>query len=423
MAAATIADDDAQTFVRARLRHNMTALGVDFGLFMVGMSFASQATIMPAFAVHLGAPNVVIGAIPAVMTAGWLLPALFAAGHTQALPRRLPFVLRYTVWERVPFLFLAAIAFFVADRAPALAIALTLLSILVFTGFGGLLMPAWMDVVGRAVPTAIRGRFFAVTSAASSLGGLLGGIGTAWILGAVAAPASFGICFLIAAAFMALSYVALLFVREPPAPVTVAPVALGTYLRRIPALLWRDTNFSWYITARAFGLVGGMGTAFHTVYALSHYGASVRHVGYFTMALYGGQIAGTLAFGWLADRAGHRRVMLLGVVALAAANVVPLVAPDLAWFALAFVLTGLTHGAINVSNQNILLEFAPTTEERPTYVGLGNTLAAPFAFAAPLGAGVLADVAGFGAVFIASVVCTLACVLVFAVRVREPRHV
>jgi MFS family permease len=389
---------------------------------MVGMSFASQATILPAFAVHLGAPNVIIGAIPAVMTVGWFLPALFVAGHTETLPRRLPFVVRYTIWERVPFLFLAAIAFFVAERAPGLALGLMLLSILVITGVGGLLMPAWMDVIGRAVPTAIRGRFFAVTSAASSLGGLLGGVGTTWILGAVAAPASFGVCFLIAAGFMAVSFVALLFVREPPAPVTAAPTPLGTYLRRMPALLRRDTNFSWYMTARAFGLVGGMGTAFHTVYALSHYGALARHVGYFTMALYAGQIAGTLALGWLADRAGHRVVMLIGVVALAAANAVPLVAPDLAWFSLAFVLTGLTHAAINVSNLNILLEFAPTTEERPTYVGLGNTLAAPFAFAAPLCAGVLADLAGFGAVFIASVAATLACVLVFALRVREPRH-
>ncbi|MBI4268981.1 MAG: MFS transporter, partial [Candidatus Rokubacteria bacterium] len=56
------------------LRHNLAALGADYGLFIVGLSFASQTTILPAFAAHLGAPNVVIGAIPAVMAAGWLLP-------------------------------------------------------------------------------------------------------------------------------------------------------------------------------------------------------------------------------------------------------------------------------------------------------------------------------------------------------------
>jgi hypothetical protein len=55
------------------LRHNVVALGVDYAFFMTGLAFASAATILPAFAAWLGAPNVVIGAIPAVMTMGWFL--------------------------------------------------------------------------------------------------------------------------------------------------------------------------------------------------------------------------------------------------------------------------------------------------------------------------------------------------------------
>jgi hypothetical protein len=56
------------------LRFNVLMLGTDYGLFMVGLTFASQSTILPAFAASLGAPNVLIGAIPAVMTLGWFLP-------------------------------------------------------------------------------------------------------------------------------------------------------------------------------------------------------------------------------------------------------------------------------------------------------------------------------------------------------------
>src|SRR5205807_2347291 len=101
------------------LRRNLVTLGADLGLFLVGLSFGSQSTVLPAFVASLGAPNVVVGAIPAVMTAGWFLPSLFVAGHTQALPRKLPFVLRYTIWERLPLLGLAFVAFFLAARAPA----------------------------------------------------------------------------------------------------------------------------------------------------------------------------------------------------------------------------------------------------------------------------------------------------------------
>ena len=73
------------------VRHNTVALGIDFGLFLIGLSFASQSTILPAFAAHLGASNVVIGAIPALMTLGWNLPSLFAAGYT--IPGAIAFVL------------------------------------------------------------------------------------------------------------------------------------------------------------------------------------------------------------------------------------------------------------------------------------------------------------------------------------------
>ena len=72
------------------MRHNVVALGIDFGLFGVGLSFASQSTILPAFAAHLGASNLIIGAIPALMTLGWNLPTLFAAGYTESLAQKLP---------------------------------------------------------------------------------------------------------------------------------------------------------------------------------------------------------------------------------------------------------------------------------------------------------------------------------------------
>src|SRR5436190_15690559 len=167
------------------LRWNVLALGADYGLFMVGLAFVSSATVLPAFATYLGASTVVIGAIPAVMTMGWFLPPLFAAAHTERLERKLPFILRWTAWERVPFLALTFVAFLLADRAPQLSIALLLLMLLVMTGVGGVLMPACMDLVGSAVPTRLRGRFFGVSGLAATLGGLVGSAFTSWALGAL----------------------------------------------------------------------------------------------------------------------------------------------------------------------------------------------------------------------------------------------
>lgn len=410
------------TTAKALLRHNALALGADYALFLVGLSFVSQATILPAFAAHLGAPNVLVGAIPAVMTMGWFLPSLFAAGHTETLARRLPFVLRYTLWERVPFLVMAAAAIFIAGRAPALALGVVLLMLLVMTGVGGVLMPAWMDIVGRSIPVGLRGRFFAVASTSASAAGFAGSFGTAYVLATVPPPLSFGLCFLAATVCMALSYAALRLVHEPATAVPAAPMRLRTYLARVPGLLRRDPNLSWFLAARAFAIVGMMATGFYTVYGMRAWGATTAQVGVFTTMLLAGQTVGNIALGWLADHAGHRLVIIAGIAAALAANVTALAAPSPAVFGLVFVLAGIQGAAVIVSSHNVMLEFAPTPDEQPTYVGLGTTSMAPVAFGAPLAAGLLADAAGFAAVFVTAMVCAGVALALLLGRVRDPRH-
>jgi MFS family permease len=414
--------DDGEAFARRHVRHNIVALGVDFGLFMVGLSFASQTTILPAFAAHLGASNLTIGAIPALMTLGWNLPSLFAAGYTESLAHKLPFVMRYTIWERLPFLVLAAVAFFVARPAPGAALALMLVMLLLITGAGGLLMPAWMDIVARAVPIGLRGRFFAVSSVLGGVGGLLGSLLTAWVLARMPAPAGYGVCFLISAVCMGLSYVALARVREPRAAGVEDAPALGDYLRRVGRVLREDRNLAWFLLSRGLTFIGMMASGFYTVHALRHYVAPDWAVGVFTTALLAGQMAGNVTLGALADRSGHLVPLNIGVGALLLANVVALTAPSLEVFTLVFALQGVQLAAANVSGLNVLLEFAPGPAARPTYVGLGTTLLTPVAFGAPLVAGLMADAFGFQTVFATAALGALAAMALLLGRVHEPRH-
>jgi MFS family permease len=414
--------DDGEAFAHRHVRHNVIALGVDLGLFLVGLSFASQATILPAFAAHLGASNLIIGAIPALMTLGWSLPSLFAAGYTESLPRKLPFVLRYTVWERLPFLVLAAVAFFVARRAPGLALALLLAMLLVITSAGGALMPAWMDIVGRAVPTNLRGRFFALSNLLGGAGGLVGSVVVAWVLARMPPPGGYGVCFLLSAAFMGLSYTALTRVREPHATTVEAAPPLGAYLRRAGRVLRQDRNLAWFLLSRGLNSIGMMASGFYTVHALRLYAAPDWAVGVFTAALLAGQMVGNVALGALADRSGHLAPLSIGAGSVLLANLLALAAPSLELFTVVFVLHGVQVAAINVSALSVLLEFAPQPAARPTYVGLGTTLLTPVSFGAPLAAGLAADTFGFPAVFATAALGALAALALLLGRVREPRR-
>jgi len=405
------------------LRHNVVALGADYGLFLVAMSFASPATILPAFAASLGASNVVIGAIPAVMTLGWFLPPLFAAAHTESLDRKLPFVLRYTIWERVPFAVLAAAAMWLAPAWPALTLALLLAMLVMVTGVGGALTPAWMDIVGRAVPVTMRGRFFALTAVTAAAAGLAGSALTTEILARVPGPTSYALCFLCATACMLGSMAALMLVREPAAsaPPSVRP-GLRSYLRRVPTLLRGDRNLRWFLVVRWFSIVGSMASGFYAVHALRVWDAPAAMLGVFTALLLTGSMVGLLALGWIADRAGYRVVVMTGIAATLAANLVALAAPSLAAFGAVFVLAGLQEAAFRIAYPTVLLEFAPRPEAQPLYIGVGNTAITPIAFVAPLAAGVLADRAGFPTVFATATVAGVVALATLALRVREPRH-
>lgn len=408
-------------FAARNRRWNIAALGIDFGLFMAGLSFISSATVLPAFAASLGASTLVIGAIPAVMTVGWFLPPLFAAAHTERLAEKLPFIMRWTAWERIPVAVFALVAFFVTERAPHVTLTLLLVMLLLITSVGGMLMPAWLDLVAHAVPTRLRGRFFGLSSFAGTIGGLGASALTAWALSALPSATAYALCFGCAGLAMGISWIALAVVREPPATMAPAGADFWMHLGSLPALLRRDRNFTLFLAARVLSFGGSIAAGFFTVYALRVLRAPESDVGVFTALLVTGQMTGLLALGWIADRCGHRRVIVIGMVASIAMNVVALTAVGVGGFPAVFGLYGVFNAAIQVSALNVALEFAPSAEQRPTYVGIERTLLAPFGFGLPLLGGHLVDVIGYRAVFGLGIVFGIACV-VMLFFVRDPRH-
>jgi MFS family permease len=322
----------------------------------------------------------------------------------------------------VPFLVLALIAFFLADRAPALSMWLVLAMLLVMTAVGGFLMPAWTDLVARALPTRMRGRFFGLASLAGTVGGLAGSALTAWVLGTLPSSTAYGVCFLGATLFVCLSWIALGLVREPPAASAPAEADFWTHLGSVPTLLRQDTNFTWYLVARVLSFGAVIGSGFFTVYALRVLRAPEADVGVFTALLLAGQMAGQLLLGWVGDRAGHRVVLVIAAAMAMAMNLVALTAGSVSVFSVVFALNGVFNAAIQVSALTVLLEFAPTLRQNPTYVGIERTFLAPFGFALPLFGGLLIDAVGYGCVFWVSAVSSVASGAVLVLLVRDPRR-
>ena len=415
-------EDRASTelFAARNLRRNFLVLTLDMGFFALAWTFASTATILPAFVERLGASNVLIGAIPSAMVLGYSLPPLFAANYTERLPRKLPFVLAYTAWERFPFLVLAAGAYWLAPRSAVLTIGLILLCLLVASGFGGVLTPAWMDFIGTAIPPRWRGRLMASGSVFGSGLGLGGAALTGYFLRHYPFPTSYAVSFLTGFVLVVLSWGALALAKEPESRSSKPHVGMLSYLRSLPDVLRRDRDFAWYLGTRALAAFSGMGNAFYTVYALRTLGAHEDVVASFTFVLMGSQAVANVAMGALADRVGHKPVLVLGYAASAVGNLLAVTASGPERMYVVFACMALGFAAYNVSNLNIAVEFAPP-EARPTYIGLSSTLIAPLSVAASLIGGAVADGAGYRVVFVGATIAAVLSGTLLATRVRDPR--
>jgi len=104
-----------------------------------------------------------------------------------------------------------------------------------------------------------------------------------------------------------------------------------------------------------------------------------------------------------------------------AAALTALFASSLTVFYACFFFAGGYISATLIANMNLVLEFCPP-EERPKYIGLSNSLAAPVFALSPVLGGRIADRWSYPALFVLTAVLVLAGLLVLVFRVRDPRR-
>jgi MFS family permease len=150
-----------------------------------------------------------------------------------------------------------------------------------------------------------------------------------------------------------------------------------------------------------------VGFAYYTVYVVRFLGVNEATAGVLTAVLMISQTLFNPIMGWLGDKWNHRGVMALGMVFAAISAGVAIWAPTVNWFYLAYATAGIAYVASWTIAMAMTLEFGDE-HEKPSYIGLANTLIAPTAFLLPLFAGWLADTAGYEAAFLATTLGAIA---------------
>ena len=406
-------------YLQTNLRHNFIVNVCDGGFWGFGIGFASFVTVLPLFVSHFTDSAMLIGLIPAIHAAGWQLPQLLLADRVARAAQYKPMFLWLTLLERIPFIgfMLVALTYTMLSREVALALIYLLL---IVQGLGaGLAATPWQSMIAKIIPPQQRGTFFGMQAAVANLLASVSAVGAGIILEQLGLPINFALVFALAFAAMMLSFVCLAWTREPPAPPNV--LARRDFRGGLVAILRHDINFRWFLVVRVLFHLATMAFGFYTVYAVRYHHVSIVAVGLMTGVYLGTQIVVSPVMGWVGDHWGHRVVLQAGALAAVVSALLAVWSPSVEWFYFVFILAGVSNVAAWTITVTMTIDFAKDPAERPAYVGLANTLVAPFAIIAPLLGGWLADSMGYASAFTTSAIGGLLVWLVLRTLIHDPR--
>ena len=412
----------AQEEISRDYRWNFTVNALDGASFWFGMSFISSTIILPLYVSHFTDNPILIGLIPFIATAGYLVPQLFSANAVERAPRKkfFPVTLGFFL-ERIPIFLLGPTAYLLAVGQPELALT-TFFILYAWHTFGaGVTIVGWQDMIAKLIPVDRRGRFFGITNFIGNGSGILGAIAVPIVLSKFTFPLGYVISFAIAAFLVFLSWVFLSLTREPPVYSSKPAVSQLDYLRSLPDILRRDHNFRTYLFSSIIFYVSGMATGFLVVYTVQTWDLPDAQASGFIITMQVGLALANLFFGFLADRKGHKLNLEICMALSTISLILAILAPNFWWFFPIFFLRGAVNAGNFISGISIVYEFTDA-ENRPTYIGLANTIPGIAGAIAPLIGGWLVGVISYQVMFIISAVIGALGWALLRFAVHEPRY-
>jgi len=401
-------------------RWNFIVDSIDFALFSLGMTFGSILTLFPLFAKKLGAGNLEIGLIPAIANLGWGIPAIIGAKYAEKYPKKLNLVLKVTLGERLPYFFMALIAFCIVPYDKRIALYLSLLMLAIATFSMGFLGPPWMSMIGKVIDRKRRGSYFAMGNGIGALMGIGGSILARYFLSNFPFPINFGYSFLSASIALFMSFIFLALTREDPDDDNNKDVSFYEYLKGIRIVL-DNLNFKNYVINRILVALSNASTGFILIYTVTKFSVPDRIAAEFTAVLLASQGISSFIFGPIGDRYGHKIVLVWGRISYILALILLIFSWKIYFIYIVFILIGFLNSAGMVGDSAFTLDISPD-KRKELYLGVLNLLISPFSFLSPLIGGKIADWFGYEILFLYSLIFSLISLIFFVKYVKDPRR-
>jgi MFS family permease len=295
----------------------------------------------------------------------------------------------------------------------------------------GMASVPWFDLLSNAIPARRRGRLIGTGQVLSGVLGFMAGAAVEWLLSSQgpAFPNNYVYLFVLGSAGLAGSFVAVSLVIEHPSDSVGRAPSWGEFLPQLWHVLKHDHVFRRFIIARQLFSLSGLATPFYMTYALTQLNLPAQVAGRYTSISVAGSILAAVVLGWINERHGSKRVILVSIGLASSVPIAAMLIPRLltsptalAWgYGLVFLAMSATMSSLMPGWMSFVLEHAPE-KERPTYVGLTNTLNGVATLFSTLGGLILLWTNNNYGWLFAATLLGLSMAWPLALRLQEPRH-
>lgn len=396
----------------------------DGSLYSLGMGFVSLYTILSLFVLNLTDSKILISLVTTISMLGLYLPQIFIANYVERAKSKKLFTAIFGLGQRLPWLFLAIFVYMSDTASPGVLLVGFFLFFGIYSTSSGLTVPPWFDLTMKIIPMDRRGRYFGNRNFFCGIAELIGAAIAGWILKAFLFPRNFSVLFFLTFIATSISFLLLIQLRESDFPLVKKRVSMKEYLGSLPQILAQFKNFRYFITALIFIQFYVMGNALYSASAIERLGldraqAGIQ-VGIFTGLMLGFQTVSFPIWGHLSDRKGHLQIILLASGLNILAAMAAMIGSHLYLYYLVFILAGIAQGATRISLMAIIPEFC-SAEDRPTFLGLTNSISGVSITIASLLGGIIADLFNYRMTFLTTAVLLLIGTIILLKKVEDPR--
>jgi MFS family permease len=362
--------------------------------FSGGTSALTGGVILTAFAIHLGASNLMVGILASApfLTQLLQLPAIVLVERMRTRKR---IAVLTSIAGRLMLAVMAATAFFTGQAA----LMLFLGAVIVLCGLSAIGSCAWNAWLRDLAPDTRLGQIFSRRTALTTAISLVLGIAAALILdrtadGSTARAIAFAAMFAVGCVTGLVSAAIVAAIPEPPMPSTSGPVSLVALVRAPLA----DPNFLRLLRFMAsWQFAVNLATPFFTVFIVRQLGFDVSFVMVLSVVSQVANLVAIRIWGLLADRFANKSVLavsapayILCIAAMAGASQFATREVVMAWLVVLHLLMGAAVAGVTLGTTNIALKLSPKGSAT-AYIAVNAMTAALAAGIAPIIGGLLAD--------------------------------